>query len=102
MYSNVSSQDGGKIPSPNIVYAKHGKDFFAQHPNKKILTVCHSGGVAHVKSALKPLTEEEQQKIVVLAIAPSDCLTQRAFEGFAQLGLALFVSSGSGKREDKF
>ena len=42
-----------------------------QNPNRKILTICHSGGASHLKNALLASPEEVRQQIKVLAIAPS-------------------------------
>jgi RHS repeat-associated protein len=61
------------IHTPTVQLSKDKWNaFFATHgPEAKFLDICHSGGAEHVKNALLTSPKSVQQRIIVLAIAPS-------------------------------
>ncbi len=59
---------------PVFLLQNQWRCFFSAHPDLKYLQICHSQGALHVKKALMGLTDEERNKIIVVAIAPQELI----------------------------
>ncbi len=84
----------GVISTPAKIFVKQIKEWEkTSTENAKFLVCCHSGGADQVKNGLKTLDVKTQQKIIVLAIAPSVIIPRElCFDSFNYISKRDFVT----------